>query len=71
MEESTTYQYILRQGAAREAQKLLLRHGERKWGPTGEEVQAAVRGINDLDRLERMDDALPAVSSWQELLATP
>jgi hypothetical protein len=71
MEESTTYQYILRQGAAREAQKLLLRHGARKWGPPGEDILATVRGINDLDRLERMDDALPTASSWQELLATP
>jgi hypothetical protein len=71
MEESTTYQFILRQGAAREAHKILLRQGQRKWGTPSQEIQAAIRGIEDLERLERMGEAVLDVAGWQELLSVP
>jgi hypothetical protein len=31
----------------------------------------AIRGINELERLERMTERLLVVSGWQELLETP
>jgi len=79
MEESTTYQYILRKGEARgiqlgavaELHKVLLRQGRQKWGAPSEEVEATIRGISDLERLERMVDAVLPAAGWQELLGTP
>jgi predicted transposase YdaD len=79
MRESSTYQYILdegreegrAQGALREAQKLLLRQGGRKFGKPEPAVEAAIQAIGDLDRLERMSDRLLDVTTWQDLLATP
>jgi hypothetical protein len=71
MEESTTYQYILRRGAERELHKVLLVLGQEKWGLPSQEVETALRAVTDLDRLERMAIAVLSVSNWQELLATP
>jgi predicted transposase YdaD len=79
MRESSTYQAILdegreegrEEGALREARKLLLRQGHRKFGAPEPAVEATVQAITDLDRLERMCDRLLDVMTWQDLLATP
>ena len=75
MKDSTTYQAILREGkelgAVTELHKVLLRQGRQKWGSASEETEGAIRGIQDLERLERMTDAVLPSNSWQELLATP
>jgi hypothetical protein len=34
-------------------------------------TESAVTSIKDVDRLERMADAVLTANSWQELLATP
>ncbi len=69
MHESSTYQYILDEGAEREARKLLLRWGQKLLGVPDESIKVALTGITDLERLERMGDRLGEVKSWQELLA--
>jgi predicted transposase YdaD len=75
MRESSTYQAILdegrEEGALREARKLLLRMGRRKFGAPEPATEAAVQAITDLDRLERMSDRMFDATSWPELLATP
>lgn len=71
MHESSAYHLILDEGRIDGEQRLLLRLG-RKWlGQPSEAIIAALRGIKDLDRLERLGDAVTDVASWQDLLATP
>lgn len=79
MHESTAYQAILDEGRlegrvagqVEEAIKFLLRLGQRKFGPPSSEIEATLRSIKDLDRLERMGEEMLTVQSWQELLAIP
>lgn len=75
MEDSVTYQAIIRKGAARgaldEVKKVLLRQGTRKFGSPTAETTAALQAIPDLPRLERMVDRMFDAISWDDLLATP
>lgn len=76
MEESVTYQAILRrglqdglqQGAVTEARTLLLRQGRKKFGPPTPETEAALSAITDRTRLELLSDKLLDVTTWDELL---
>ncbi len=70
MRESSTYQYILDEGREEGMQRVLLRQGAVKFGSPGPDVEAAIRAIHDLPRLERMGERLLTVSTWQDLLAT-
>ncbi len=75
MEDSVTYQAIIRKGAARgrveEAKKFLLILGRSRFGSPDAPTTAALEAINDLDRLEALGQRLLHVSTWQELLAPP
>ncbi|MGO8750078.1 MAG: hypothetical protein ACLQNE_29380 [Thermoguttaceae bacterium] len=75
MKESVTYQAIIEEGEVkgmlRARQDDLLQLGRRRFGPAVTEIETALRGIADRDRLARMIGALLDVSSWEELLATP
>lgn len=66
MEESSTYQFLLR----KEAKKILLLQGREKFGPAHEEIITAIQSVNGLDRLERMALRVLKASNWDELLAT-
>jgi hypothetical protein len=61
----------LKKGRVEECQRLLLRQGEARFGPPDAETNAALQTISDLDRLERLADAVLTAKSWQEFLATP
>jgi hypothetical protein len=61
----------LQEGRVEESHRLLLRLGRQRFGAADAATEAALRAIRDLDRLERLADAMLTVSSWQELLATP
>jgi hypothetical protein len=52
-------------------QRLLLRLGRRTLGDPDEATKEALKAITDLERLERIGERLPDVSTWQELLQTP
>ncbi len=56
---------------SKEAKKLLLRQGQRRWGPPAEATRTALESVSDLERLERMSDRMFDVTNWQELLDTP
>jgi hypothetical protein len=71
MHESTTYEMILDEGRLKQAKKVLLRLGEKRFGPPSEAVAVAINQGTDLERSERMLDRILLVASWQELLATP
>jgi predicted transposase YdaD len=73
MEDSTTYQGILRRGEAKgrvEAlQQTLLRQGRKRFGPASKAVQTTIQEIAEIRRLERLTERLLDVASWQDLLA--
>jgi hypothetical protein len=73
MKESVTYQAIVDVGRAEgrltEARAILLRQGQKQFGPPAEEVRAALQAITSIERLERLAERLLDVESWQELLA--
>jgi predicted transposase YdaD len=70
MEESTTYQLIVKRGRIQEARTLLLRLGRTKFGvPADASMTAALERITDLEHLETLGERLLHVSSWQDLLS--
>jgi hypothetical protein len=75
MEQSATYQAIVRrgreEGRAEEARRLLLLQGETKLGPPDPAALAAIEGTDDLAQLEAWAVRLMRAGSWQELLAPP
>jgi hypothetical protein len=71
MEESTTYQAIVRRGRAEEARRMLLLMGETKFGPADGPTREAVEIIDDIQQLEQLGVRLLAADSWQDLLAVP
>jgi predicted transposase YdaD len=80
MEESTTYQFILKQGEARgkaegEAEgeargirEMIMRIGTKRFGDPAPDVHAALDGIAAAAPLREIADRLLEVESWQELL---
>jgi predicted transposase YdaD len=76
MEESVTYQAILREGEARgeakgearEARKLLLLQGRARFGEPSAKIVAALDALIDLTQLEALAVRLLQASSWEELL---
>jgi predicted transposase YdaD len=72
MEESATYQAIVRrgreEGRAEGARRLLLLQGEAKFGPPDAAARAALESIDDLARLEELGVRLMSAGSWQEVL---
>jgi hypothetical protein len=75
MEESTTYQAIIRKGVAlgevKGAQHVLLSLGEEPFGPPDAAVLAAVQAITDVERPAALAKRIREVQSWQELLSLP
>jgi len=77
MEESTTYQAIIRKGVAEgrtegaleEARKLLLRLGQTHFQTAAPaDVQAQVEAMQDLEQLEQRLLRVTQLHSWDELL---
>jgi hypothetical protein len=59
------------EGRLQESHRLLLRLGTKQFGRPDPATEAALRAIGDLDRLERLADAVLTVHSWQDFLNTP
>jgi hypothetical protein len=68
MEQSTTYQAIVRRGRVEEARYLLLLQGATKFGVPDAAARAALESISDLKQLEELGVRLMSAESWQELL---
>jgi hypothetical protein len=71
MHESSAFELYEEKGRVEECHRLLYRQGWNRFGAPEAEIGEALRAIQDLDRLERMADAVLTARSWQELLATP
>jgi predicted transposase YdaD len=78
MRESSTYQAILEEGAARgreegravEVKRILLLQGRIRFGEPDSAARASLEAIADLQTLERLATRLVQVESWDELLAS-
>jgi hypothetical protein len=70
LKESTFVQWLERHTAS-ELHRILLRQGKIKFGIPSESAEHLLKSINDVERLERLGDAIITVNSWDELLATP
>lgn len=71
MEESVTYQALLRKGRAEEARRIVLLQGAVRFGAVPREVEAAVNDISDVNRLESLLTRIFDADGWDDLLATP
>jgi predicted transposase YdaD len=80
MEESVTYQAIIRKGEAKGraegrvegARETLVRVGTKQFGgPPDAATLATVNAINDAERLEQLAERVLDVRSWPELLPPP
>jgi hypothetical protein len=71
MHESTAYDMAVEEGEIRNSHRLLLRQGRRRFGPADPATESALTAIQDLQRLERLADAILTVNSWEDLLSTP
>ncbi len=56
---------------ALEAVRLILRQGQKKFGPPAAPVRAALSAVTDLDRLEALGERLLDAASWEQLLGRP
>jgi hypothetical protein len=70
MHESTAFDAILDEGRVEGELRILLRFGRKQLGTPSASTEASLAAIHDIDRLERMADALVTAKSWEELLAT-
>jgi hypothetical protein len=71
MQEIAAYDYYVEEGCIQGEQRILLRMARNRFGEPDEEAVAALKAIKDVERLERLGDAVFTAASWQELLATP
>jgi hypothetical protein len=71
MHESSAFTLYEEKGRVDESHRLLLRQGTKQFGRPDPATEAALRAIGDLDRLERLADAVLTVHSWQDFLNTP
>jgi hypothetical protein len=75
LEDSTTYQWILKKGVAQGALETMratvLRLGAKRFGAATESTQIAVNAITDPTRLQRMAERVLDAASWDDILATP
>ena len=87
LEDSTTYQHLLARGRTegraeglaeglaageqRGEQRAVLVFGGQRFGVASPAIEAAIRGITDRERLERIMARLSSASGWDDLLATP
>jgi predicted transposase YdaD len=81
MQESTTYQAILREGRQEGLiegritgeRQILVRLGTKRFGPPDPVILAAIEAIRSVERLEGLGERIldPDVRDWNELLGTP
>jgi len=77
MQESTTYQAILREGSQEgrisEAQRLVLHLGTKRFGAPDASTAAALEAIRDVERLEALGERIldRDVRDWNSLLGAP
>ncbi len=71
MHESTAYDEAMEEGEIRHGHRVLLQLGRKLWGAPDPSIESALSSIQDVERLDRMTEAILSVKSWQQLLSTP
>lgn len=71
MHESTAYDAAVEEGRIEATHCVLLKQGRKLLGPPDPSVESGLTSIQDVERLERMTEAILTVKSWDELLSTP
>jgi hypothetical protein len=72
LEESTTYQYILKKGALGDLRKALLRLGHVKFrAEPGAAIAARISAVAEPDELHRLLERVLFVNTWQDLFDAP
>jgi hypothetical protein len=71
MHESTAYDMAVEEGYIKAIHRLLLNQGRKLFGSPRAAAELALTSIQDVERLERMGEAILTVKSWDELLSTP
>ena len=77
MEESVTYQKIIRKGEAKgkaegkaeEARRILLLQGRHRFGEPSAEVVATLGALTDVEKLEHLTVRMLEATNWQDLLS--
>ena len=68
MQESTAFDEAMEEGEIRgqikSSHRLLTRLGRSRFGPPDAAAESALTAIQDLDRLERLADAVLTATSW-------
>jgi predicted transposase YdaD len=59
----------IKEGSLLEARKLILRIGQRSFGPPDSTIQARIESIADLESLEQLLEKLLSSTGWSDLLA--
>jgi hypothetical protein len=70
MHESTAYDMAVEEGRIEATHRVLLTLGRRLLGRPDPSVESALTSIQDVERLERITEAILTVKSWEELLST-
>lgn len=68
LEEPTTYQAIARKERLAEAQHILCRLGQKRFGPIDDATAASLNAIGDVQKLEELSERVYDVANWQELV---
>jgi hypothetical protein len=69
MHESTAYDEAVEEGRIEATHHVLLKLGGKLLGPPDPSVESALTSIQDVERLDRMTEAILTVKSWEELLS--
>jgi predicted transposase YdaD len=70
LQESAAYDEIMEEGEIRRSHRNLLLLGKERFGPPDEAVKNELLAIRDLERLERLVQAILTAKSWRVLLDT-
>jgi hypothetical protein len=68
MRDSDIFMAIIDEGREQEAKRIILRLGQKRFGPPDEAIKTRLQAITDIDLLERLSDELLDASSWSDLL---
>jgi predicted transposase YdaD len=68
MKESVTYQAIVEEGHLSGVRQVILRLGQKLFGPIDEATEKTLNAIDDVRKLDKLSERILDVDSWQELL---
>lgn len=71
LEDSSAYEIWMNLAKRDALREIVLDLGRDRFGPPSAEVEAAIKAINEVERLKRMSTRAFHVGSWDELLSTP